>query len=102
MNTTSRRLALVLAGALSLGACYHATYRTGLPAGGAAMHTKVNHFVWGLAGGDPVDAQALCHGNVSAVETEKGFLDLLITGLTGALWSPTSVTIECAGATASR
>jgi hypothetical protein len=98
-----RWLALALvAGALTAGGCYKATFKTGLPPGGGVHDTKVTHFVWGLAGGGDVDVKAICPGGVSAVHTEKSFVDLLLASITANLNSPTSVQIECAGgATAS-
>lgn len=86
-------LALVLA-----TGCYHANYKTGLPASGQVQETKVHHFIFGLAGGGDVAVASLCPTGVSSVDTEKSFVDMLLTGLTGALYSPTSVTVECAGA----
>ena len=98
------RPALLMAAiSLTLGGCYKATYHTGLAGGGPVQEAKVNHFIFGLAGGGDIDTHASCPTGVASVHTEKGFLDLLITGLTGDLWSPTSVAIECAtGATATR
>lgn len=86
-------IALVLA-----TGCYHANFKTGLPASGVTQETKVHHFVFGLAGGGDVAVASMCPTGVSSVDTEKSFVDMLLTGLTGALYSPTSVTVECAGA----
>ena len=88
---------LVLALVLASG-CYHANYKTGLPASGVVQETKVHHFVFGLAGGGDIAVASLCPTGVASVDTEKSFVDIVLTGLTAALYSPTSVTVECAGA----
>jgi hypothetical protein len=87
---------LALALILATG-CYHANYKTGLPPGGAVHETKVHHYVFGLAGGGDIAVASLCPGGgVASVDEEKSFVDILLTGLTGALYSPTSVSVECA------
>jgi hypothetical protein len=77
--------------------CYKASFRTGQPGGGATHSKKVSHFLWGAAGGGEVDANAVCPDGVAGISEQKSFVDLLLSGLTGYLYSPTSVEIECAG-----
>lgn len=80
--------------------CYKVGYKTGLPAGGGSHDVKVRHFVWGAAGGGDQDFAAMCPNGVSSVSEQKSFVDQLISGLTGFLYSPTSVVVECAGGNA--
>ena len=49
------------------------------------------------AGGGDQDLSAQCPNGVSSVQEQKSFVDQLISGLTGFLYSPTSVVVECAG-----
>lgn len=83
--------------------CYKVGYKTGLPAGGGSHDVTIRHFLWGAAGGGDQDLAAQCPNGVSSVQEQKSFVDQLISGLTGFLYSPTSVVVECAagGATAS-
>ena len=90
------KLALVTVAALTLGACYKVNYKTGLPPGGGTHSTKVAHFLWGAAGGGDTDLGSKCPDGVAEVKEQKSFVDQLISGLTGFLYSPTSVTVECA------
>jgi hypothetical protein len=87
----------VLVAGLATTGCYKASYKTGLPSGGAHHSKKVTHFLWGAAGGGEADAAALCPDGVAAVHEEKSFVDQLLSTVTGFLYSPTSVEVECAG-----
>ena len=90
------RILIATALAAALTGCYHANYRTGLPSNGVTHDTKVHHFFFGLGGGD-FDVGTMCPSGVAAVDTHRSFVDMLLTGLTGFLYSPTSVKVECAG-----
>lgn len=89
-------LSLAAVSALALGGCYKVNYKTGLPPGGATHKTKVSHFLWGAAGGGDTQIGAMCPDGVASVNEQKSFVDQLISGLTGFLYSPTSVVVECA------
>lgn len=92
----SKLAVVTVVAALALGGCYKINYKTGLPPGGGTHSTKVSHFLWGAAGGGDTDVGAQCPDGVAAVHEEKSFVDQLISSLTGFLYSPTSVVVECA------
>jgi hypothetical protein len=94
---SSAALVLALAGATG---CYKVQYQTGRPGGGPTHEKKVSHFLWGAAGGGEVDLERLCPQGVATVAEQKTFVDQLLSGFTGFLYSPTSVRVECAGGTA--
>lgn len=92
----ARWLSIAAVAGLTLGGCYKVNYKTGLQPGGATHSTKVAHFLWGAAGGGDKDVGSMCADGVASVHEQKSFVDQLISGLTGFLYSPTSVVVECA------
>jgi len=94
----SRLLKLAVVSLLiALTACYHATLQTGLPAGTAVVKQDwAAGWLWGLVPPKPVSTMAQCPGGVSKVETKHSFLNMLVGGLTGGIFSPMSIKATCA------
>ncbi len=82
---------------IALAACYHATIQTGLPAGTTVVRQDwAAGWLWGLVPPKPVSTMAQCPGGVSKVETKHSFLNMLVGGLTGGIFSPMSIKATCA------
>jgi len=85
---------------IALSAC--ATHRINYSnpqatAGGATHDTSQAFYLWGLVGGDEVDLVRLCPAGVAKISSKTSALDGLLTLLTGGLYSPMSVEVQCAG-----
>jgi hypothetical protein len=85
--------------ALALSAC--ATHKINytnpaVAAGGQTHETRQSFYLWGLVGGDQVDLAKLCPTGVSSIESKTGVGDQVFTMLTGGLYSPMSVAVQCA------
>lgn len=92
---------LALGAALALSAC--ATHRINYsnPAaapGGAAKEYKQSFFLWGLAGGNEVNLGSECPDGVAKITSMSSAGDSILHWLTGGLYSPMSVQVQCAGA----
>ena len=90
-------VSLAVAATLASAGCYHVTVRTNRPPSGV-VHEKTAHmFLWGLFGSE-VDPGC----EPAVIETRQGFVDLLLYGITGGIYSPETVKTTCAagGATA--
>jgi len=88
----------LLAGLIVLSAgCYHATINTGRPASGQTIEIPWAHgFVAGLVPPDTVEAASRCPNGVARVETQHSFLNMLAQFLTFSIYSPMTITVECA------
>ena len=93
---------VLLAMALSACASHTIKYSTGKAAGGPVHQEKEAFFLWGLAGGNDIDLERLCPTGVAQIESRKGAGDAIMTWLTGGLYSPMSVEVQCAGGSAYR
>ena len=94
----SRLLKLaVVALLIALPACYHATIQTGLPSGTGVVEEKwAAGWLWGLVAPKPVSTLAQCPNGVAKVETQHSFLNMLVGGLTGGIFTPMSIKATCA------
>jgi stage V sporulation protein SpoVS len=89
--------------ALSVAAsgCYHASVDTGLTPNGVVVEKAWAHsFIGGLVPPSTVETAAQCPNGVAKVETQLSFLNMLANALTGGIYSPMTITVQCAGATA--
>jgi hypothetical protein len=82
---------------LSLTGCFHIRYidAATTPADSNPSSTH-NNYIIGLAEGDHVDVGQACPHGYAVVDSEVGFIDWLIQGVTLQLWDPKSITISCA------
>jgi hypothetical protein len=104
MSALSPQTKLLLASiaALSMTACgaYKIKYKNPTANPGATHSVKQNFFLWGHFGGEEVNFEQLCPGGVARVQSESSFVDGLLYGLTGGLYAPRSVEVQCNGGTA--
>jgi len=95
------RTSLALAAAALLGGCYHAVIDTGREPSGTTISKPWAHsFVGGLVPPSVVETAQKCPAGVARVETQQSFLNLLAQGLTWGIYSPMTITVSCAKATA--
>lgn len=90
----------ILALALAVPAC--ATHQIhysnpAVTASGAPHAERQSFYLWGLIGGEPVDLAKVCPGGVAAIDSKSAFSDQLFSILTGGLYSPMSVEVQCGG-----
>ena len=87
----------VLALALGLGACYHATVETGLQPSGETVKKQWAHsFLYGLVPPSTIETAAKCPSGVARVETRLSFLNQLANILTFGIYTPMTIEVECA------
>ena len=92
-----RRSLVVVAAALLLSGCYHATVRTGINVGPERVHRPMAAgWLWGLVPPSTVDAEEDCGTRgVAIVETQHSFVNQLIGALTGGIFTPMTITVTC-------
>jgi hypothetical protein len=96
----TKTLLATLGLALALSACatHKINYTNPQTAPGGATHDATqSFFLWGLVGGDEIDLPRLCPTGVSRIQSKSGAMDGLLTVITGGLYSPMSVEVQCAG-----
>jgi hypothetical protein len=94
------RLAVLALVILTLG-CYHATIETGLPASTTVVQNNWAHaFIAGLVPPSVVDVASECPNGVARVETQLSFLNGLAAAVTSSLYTPMTITVTCAAASA--
>ncbi len=84
---------------LALSGCYHVEV-TKLGAGGPGVEqsAKVHTLIGGLVALNKIDASSMCGDKgVWAVETQHGFIDMVISALTMGIYAPVSVQVTCKG-----
>jgi hypothetical protein len=91
-----RRLALASLLLLTAAACHVVRYDTGRPASQRVVAIPVNFFVWGLIGDHVVDLDAACPEGAARWQNRATPVNALIDFVTLGIWSPRTVTIECA------
>ena len=98
-----KKMALTLVLALGVGACYHATIETGLPAGPDKIEKKWAHsFLGGLVPPETIETMEKCPNGVARVETRHSFLNQVANALTGGIYSPMEIIVTCAASGRSR
>jgi len=95
-----RILKLPLVGLLVAAlACYHATVTTGLaPSSVVVEKSWASGWLWGLVPPSAVQTATQCQHGAAKVETQHSFLNMLVGGLTGGIYSPMSIKVTCAQA----
>lgn len=91
-----RRLLLVTLAALAVAGCHTVRYDTGRPASPRVVTIPLNFFVWGLVGDHSVDLDAACPEGAARWQNRATFGNAVVDVLTLGIWSPRTVTIECA------
>jgi len=93
------RPVLLLAGLLALGGCYHATVETGrAPSGQTVENAWAHSFIGGLVPPSTVNTASECPDGVARVRTQLSFLNMLAGALTFGIYSPMTITVDCATA----
>lgn len=86
---------------LALPGCYHARFVTNAAPG--QVHSETSHFfLGGLIGHAVYDTSRVCPNGVSSIHARTTFLDGFLTGLTGGIWAPRTVTVVCAAGGAAK
>lgn len=81
-----------------LGGCYEHTYSigTGAPAGAIVYDEWKHHWLAGLISpSHEMDIQTMCPSGNVTIHNEQTFLNGLVSGLTGGIYSPTTVKVRC-------
>lgn len=82
-----------------LSGCYHAVVETGrTPSGQTVEKPWANSFLYGLVPPATVETASKCPNGVAKVETQMSFLNMLASTLTGGLYTPMDVRVQCAAA----
>ena len=96
LNVAAATVAAVL-----LSGCYHAVIDTGRTPNNVSINRAWAHgFLWGLVPPSVTETAQKCPAGAAKVETKQSFLNLLAGRLTYGLYSPTTVSVSCAGANA--
>lgn len=94
-------MTLLVAGAAG---CYRHTFTigTGAPTAPVSEEQWRHHWLWGLVSPDrELELREMCPSGNATIEVQQSFLNGLVASLTGAIYSPTTVRVRCAGGTAS-
>lgn len=91
-----RTAAAALCAAAALAGCHTVRYQTGRPASPRKVEQTHHFFLWGLVGKPVVDLDAACPEGAARWSNHSTAGDWLASVVTLGLWSPRTVTIECA------
>lgn len=97
----SRTLAVLAAAALVSGGCYRVTVITGAPPADSTTVKPVDKpwqlsFVYGLVPPPDVDTKAQCPQGFAVVQTERSFLNGLVSALSWSIFTPMHTKVTCA------
>ena len=77
--------------------CYHVTVVTGAPSTSQKIDKPwQNSFVEGLVPPAEISSKETCPQGVAKVETERSFLNGLVSTLTYSIYTPMHATVTCA------
>jgi len=94
-----RNAVLVLAAAVSLAGCYHATIETGLTPSNQRIEKKwASAWVYGLVPPSAVETMQRCPDGVARVDTQLSFTNQLVNFLTFGIYTPMEIVVTCAAA----
>ena len=92
-----RTVAAAFLAVLAAG-CYHVTVDTGRsPSGQTIERPWANSFVYGLVPPPVVETASQCPNGVARVESQISFLNGLVAVLTLSIYTPMTITVQCAG-----
>lgn len=93
--TRIHSLALVVL--IASAGCYHVTVITGAPAAAQTIDKGwQNSFIYGLVPPSEISTKEKCPQGVSKVETERSFLNGLVSAITYSIYTPLHATVTCA------
>jgi len=82
---------------LSSVGCYHAIIETGAAAGTQMISQPwASGWIYGLVPPKPISAASHCKSGVARVDTQRSFLNSLVTGLTFGIYAPMDIRVTCA------
>lgn len=85
--------------AVTVSGCYRATVDTGLvPSGQTVSQDWAHSFIGGLVPPSTVETATRCPNGVARVETQLSFLNMLVGAITGGIYTPMSINVQCAAA----
>jgi hypothetical protein len=94
-----RRRASLLAAAIALSGCYHATIETGLtPSTQVLERSFASSWIYGLVPPKTVETASRCPDGVARVETQHTFVNQLVGFLTLGIYTPMYIRVTCAQA----
>ena len=94
-----KRGASLLAAAIPLSACYHATIETGLtPSTQVLEQSFASSWIYGLVPPKTVETASRCPDGVAKVETQHTFVNQLVGFLTLGIYTPMHIRVTCAQA----
>lgn len=88
---------------LAAAGCYQHVFvvGAGAPAGTLVHDEWRHHWLWGLVSPDnELAIEQVCPSGNATILGEVSFLNGLVSALTGGIYSPTTVRVRCAGASA--
>lgn len=95
-RTTRVALALALVSSM---ACFHAIITTGRAESSTVVDKPwASGWVFGLVPPDPLDVSDQCKSGVAKVETQRSFLNALVSFITFQIYTPMDIKVTCAGA----
>lgn len=87
---------LMMLGILSAG-CFHATIETDLPPSNRRIENKwASGWILGLVPPPTVETAERCPNGVARVDTERSFLNQIVSILTIGIYTPMSIIVTCA------
>lgn len=97
----NRLSGILVIGAVALAGCYHAVVDTGRAPSGQVVENKWAHgFIYGLVPPSAVEVAQECPNGVAKVETQLSFLNQVASALTFGIYTPMTISVQCAGANA--
>lgn len=100
-RTFATAIAPIAAAAVMLTGCYHATIDTGrAPSTEQIVQPWASSFIYGLVPPPVVETSQRCRNGVAKVETQHSFLNSLVGSLTFGIYTPMTIVVTCANATA--
>lgn len=89
--------ALALICTVAVIGCFHATIETGQPASGDTIEESfASCWVFGLVPPSTVSAAAKCPHGVARVETQRSFVNSLVSFITFSIYTPIEIKVTCA------
>ena len=88
---------VVLTSLVALAGCFHATIETGLtPSTTVIDKSWASGWLWGLVPPSAIQTASKCTQGVAKVETQRSFLNQVVSALTGGIYSPMAIKVTCA------
>ena len=93
------RLTMILAFGAALSGCYNLKYySTSVPGPGATHKVWVHGFLGGIITVGELNLDTECPNGVYKMKSNISFVGLLLTAVTGSIYTPSNVVITCGSA----